>query len=249
MDYNFNGSPTWKLTKDLVYDAAKKAMLPRALGADEEIDTKKLDDLKSAIDDLKIVDVERKPAAVPPDLRLRKEADVVGVSPCRSADSSSTKIRTACRGISASYRTRETSPCNSLTGLATSFDSAKAPASRRPATSPRTRKTPKRTAKKDEATPGSNRYMFVMAEFNQDAIPKPAFEEMPKDEKKPDEKKADEKKPMTRSRTRRRRRAMADDKNADEEEGGRQAGSRRSQEGCGKEGRTQEGREKGRREG
>ena len=78
LDYDFNGTPAWKLTKDLVYDAAKKALVPRALAPDEEIDTKKLDDLKSAIDDLKIVDVERKPAAVPPDLRLRKEADAVG---------------------------------------------------------------------------------------------------------------------------------------------------------------------------
>ena len=26
LDYNFNGTPAWTLTKDLVYDAAKKAM-------------------------------------------------------------------------------------------------------------------------------------------------------------------------------------------------------------------------------
>ena len=42
--------------------------------AGQELDTKKLDDLKLAIDDLKIVDVERKPAEVPADLRLASSA-------------------------------------------------------------------------------------------------------------------------------------------------------------------------------
>ncbi len=57
------------------------------------------------------------------------------------------------------------------------------------------KKAPQKEAKKDEAAPGSNRYLFVMAEFNPDAIPKPVFEEVPKDEKKLDDKKADAKKP------------------------------------------------------
>ena len=57
------------------------------------------------------------------------------------------------------------------------------------------KKDAKKGAKKDELAPGSNRYLFVMAEFNPDTIPKPAFEAFPKEEKKPEEKKADEKKP------------------------------------------------------
>ena len=42
------------------------------MAADEEVNTTNLDALKSALEDLKIVDVERKPAAVPADLRVRK---------------------------------------------------------------------------------------------------------------------------------------------------------------------------------
>ena len=57
------------------------------------------------------------------------------------------------------------------------------------------KKVEKKDEKKDEATPGSNRYLFVMAEFNQDAIPKPVLEEFPKEEKKAEEKKPDAKKP------------------------------------------------------
>ena len=34
------------------------------MAADEELDTKKLDDLKFALDDLKIVDVNRKPGGL-----------------------------------------------------------------------------------------------------------------------------------------------------------------------------------------
>ena len=48
-------------------------MVPRPMAADEELNASNLDALKSALEDLKIVDVERKPAAVPADLRVRQD--------------------------------------------------------------------------------------------------------------------------------------------------------------------------------
>jgi len=215
LDYDFNATPAWKLTKDLVYDEAKKAMVPRTLAADEEIDTKKLDDLKSAIDDLKIVDVERKPGAIPPDLRLRKESDAVGLQSLQNRgfflDEDPDGVRGHFRIVSnkgdvalqLSDGARYVLRFGESTGESSSADKSK------------DKKEPKKEAKKDEAAAGSNRYLFVMAEFNQAAIAKPAFEELPKEEKKPDEKKADAKKPDEKKADAKRPDAkMADDKDA-----------------------------------
>ena len=69
------GDQPWKLAQELAFDAAKKSMVPRPMAADEELNVTNLDALKSALEDLKIVDVERKPAAVPADLRVRKIDD------------------------------------------------------------------------------------------------------------------------------------------------------------------------------
>jgi hypothetical protein len=47
--------------------------IPDGLGEQEELNKQKLDDLKSALDDLKIVNVERKPKGIEPDLRITDE--------------------------------------------------------------------------------------------------------------------------------------------------------------------------------
>ena len=67
LDYASTGESPWKLVKEMQYK--NDALVPRAIAADEETDTTKLNELKSALDDLKIVDVERKPLEVPADLR------------------------------------------------------------------------------------------------------------------------------------------------------------------------------------
>ena len=197
LDYDFNATPAWKLSKDLRFDAAKKALVPQKLGADEELDTKKLDDLKAAIDDLKIVDVERKPAAVPPDLRVRSQADRLALG---SLQKRGFFLAPDPDGVQGHYCVMSTKGdvafqlsdgaryvlrFGESTGESSAADKAK------------DKKDPK-TDKKDEPVAGSNRYLFVMAEFNKDAIVKPVYEELPKeqkpDDKKPDDKKADDKK-------------------------------------------------------
>lgn len=227
LDYDFNATPAWKLTKDLVFDAAKKALVPRALGKDEEVDTKKLDDLKSAIDDLKIVDVERKPAAVPADLRLRSQTDRVGLRfmqergffPAPDADGiqghfciMSTKGDVA---LQLSDGARYVLRFGESTGESSSTDKSK------------NKKDPKKDVKKDELAPGSNRYLFVMAEFNQDAIPKPALEKLPEEKpaekasEKPVEKKAGDKNAADKK---------ADGKEAKAADGGKQGDAKKEEE-------------------
>ena len=59
LDYNDTGDPRWSLAVDRVY--AKKGWTDKGLAENEELNTDTLNDLKSALDDLKIVDVRRKP--------------------------------------------------------------------------------------------------------------------------------------------------------------------------------------------
>ena len=59
LDYNDTGDPRWNLAVDRVYE--KKGWADKGLAENEELNTDTLNDLKSALDDLKIVDVVRKP--------------------------------------------------------------------------------------------------------------------------------------------------------------------------------------------
>jgi hypothetical protein len=75
VEYNDSGDPRWKLLEDRVWQDGK--WVPQAMAADEEVNTQKLDDMKFALGDLKIVDVNRKPTGLSSNLRdagtLRKD--------------------------------------------------------------------------------------------------------------------------------------------------------------------------------
>ncbi|MGQ9821509.1 MAG: DUF4340 domain-containing protein [Thermogutta sp.] len=61
LKYDDLGNPRWSLSQDLAFEAQSMSWKPRSLGDDEELDTAKLDALRTALDDLKIVDVRKKP--------------------------------------------------------------------------------------------------------------------------------------------------------------------------------------------
>jgi hypothetical protein len=63
----------WSLEELLEYNSNSNEAKPVELAADEELDSQKLNDLKSALDDLQIVDVERKPTGLSQDLRASEE--------------------------------------------------------------------------------------------------------------------------------------------------------------------------------
>ena len=64
LSYDDLGNPRWKLVRGLIFDLDKGTWTPRELAQDEELDTAKLDGLRTALDDLKIVDVRRKPQGI-----------------------------------------------------------------------------------------------------------------------------------------------------------------------------------------
>ncbi len=67
LEHNDTGDPRWKLIEAVLVQDGKPTR-PQ-LGPDEELNTKKLDDLKYAVDDLKIVDVAKKPPVLSGSLR------------------------------------------------------------------------------------------------------------------------------------------------------------------------------------
>ncbi|MGB4726913.1 MAG: DUF4340 domain-containing protein [Thermogutta sp.] len=64
LGYDDLGSPRWKLVQNLVFDGDQGTWKPQSLAEDEELDTSKLDSMRTALDDLKIVDVRRKPEGI-----------------------------------------------------------------------------------------------------------------------------------------------------------------------------------------
>ena len=152
--------------------------------ADEQLNTAKLDELKTALDDLKIVDVSRKPAGLSADLKVaadfashqdaQQSLASKGFYPIPVGDdglellSNEGEIRLEMNG-GVEYVLR----FGQITGTGPAAKAAKA------------------GGKQDEKAAGLNRYLFVMAEFNPDAIPKPKFEPLSASKKSPEpEKKA-----------------------------------------------------------
>jgi hypothetical protein len=211
--YNDAAEPKWTMPNDekFVFGSEKDSQgrwERIKMAADEELNATKLDELKTALDDLKIVNVSRKPAGLSADLKVAKDfissqetvdsleekgfyAVPVGENGPIELFSNEGEIRVVMKsGVVYVLRFGQ------ITG-----DSS----------------TAKDTKKKDKAKDGKkdkdkkptglNRYLFVVAEFDPDAIPKPQMEQYvepakaKEPEKKPGEKKADEKKPEPKKQT------------------------------------------------
>jgi hypothetical protein len=204
IEANDSGEPKWKLADDEKFvadaDGANGRWEPVKMAGDEELNTETLDKLKFALDDLKIVDISAKPKGLSADLTVSadfgkseearddlQEKGFYAVPMKRNGPveifSNEGEVRLAMKdGVEYVLRFGD------IAG---------------PASGP-SKKDEKPKGKKDEADKdkekkgdGVNRYLFVMAEFNPDMIPKPQFDPLPEDkpaDAKADEKKAEEKK-------------------------------------------------------
>jgi hypothetical protein len=205
--YNDAGEPHWKMVNDEKFAVDEKSPTggkwePVKVPAGDVLDVAKLDQLKTALDDLKIVDVSRKPAGLSTDLKVAADfatnEDAVeslqekGFFPAQVEDngpaelfSNEGEIRLAMKnGVVYVLRFGQ---------VAGAGASAKKNAKSKD-------KTKDDAKDQDKKGTGLNRYLFVMAEFDPALIPKPVLEAViePKKEaeKKPDaEKKAEAPKP------------------------------------------------------
>ena len=195
IEYDDVDDPKWKLVEDRKFETdpnnpGQGQWVSVAMPDGEELDTAKLDELKNALADLKIVDVARKPAGLSTDLKAasdfaqnaeaveslgRKGFFVAKLDGQVELFSNEGEIRIVMKD-GAEYVLR-------FGEIATGGPSKKND----------------EDAKKDGAeTTGSglNRYLFVMADFNSDIIPKPQLEPLPEaaaeTENKPEEAKPEE---------------------------------------------------------
>ena len=183
----------WKLADLVEYEDGKP--VKTELKDDEELNSEKLNALKTALDDLQIVDVERKPkglkglqllADVANDQQAVQSLAVRGFFPVPNRDGNleifSKEGEVLCRmkdGVEYVLRFGEIAAGDSNDDGGKKEDAAGG------------------KGKKDaDAGPKVNRYLFVMAQFNPDLVAKPSLDPLPGDEKaeeKSDDKAGDDK--------------------------------------------------------
>jgi hypothetical protein len=169
----------WTAEELKQFDKGTESYTPFTLADDQELNAEKLDALKTALDDLAIVDVDRKPAGLSADLKAggdfltnaeaRKDLRSLGFAaiPARNGgdgqeliSSEGEAIVTMKDGVEYVLRFGD------LRLDTSAKDAAKAAEA-----------TDADKAKADDKN--VQRYLFAMARFNEDAVRKPALEELP----------------------------------------------------------------------
>ncbi len=165
----------WAPKRIALYDVIKKGYDEVGLAEDQQLDEEKLKELKDALDNLKIVDVERKPEGLSGSLKagedfLKDRATIESLAQrgflavggqgggVELISSEGEFIATMKDGVEYVLR---------FGGLQADEDDAAAPVA-----------DPEDEGAPAEAS-GVNRYLFVMARFNEGAIEKPELEELP----------------------------------------------------------------------
>ena len=177
-----NKDSKWKLDELEVFDREKVEYEPETLSDDEELNSQKLNDLKNALDELKIVDVRRKPEGLASDLRageeLAKNREMVTSLMQRGFYLAETE-----QGESGIYSNEGEIRCGTKEGVEYVLRFG-----RIAGTSETEKKTDESGGsadkdngeKADESNqPGANRFVMVTAQFNEDLIAKPEMAPLP----------------------------------------------------------------------
>lgn len=177
----------WKLEDMKVFEP-RKGLVPAHLAADEEVNNDKLNDLKTALDDLKIIDVSRKPAGLSADLKVEDKL----------AKDSNSKQSLAEHGFYVAslgnkvelFSNEGEARCGTTEGVEYILRFGQIAGKE----GKKTEKDEK-AAKPESEGSGVSRYILVTTRFNQDLIPKPELEPLPeaKKETKPAESKPESK--------------------------------------------------------
>jgi len=212
LEYQDVGDPKWKIAEDRVFDKQQKKWEPQKLADDEEPNAGKLDEMKNAFGDLKIVDVRRKPQLVSGNFRGKGTLKLDEETSRSLADcgyyfvsvgddevellSTEGEVHVAMNdGVVYTLRFGKTTG----TREPGKKDSAKKEEAKKKDESAKDadkKDAEKKDDGKSEGT-GLNRYLFVMVNYDDSILPKPKLEPLPPDPKadpkKPDAKPADAK--------------------------------------------------------
>ena len=182
---NDPNEPKWLITENKVFDPQTKQWVDHKLAPDQEAKGSKLDEIKTAFDDLKIVDVEPKPAGLTADLKA--SADFKNNKQARDSLQDCGFYLATVGDKDELFSNQGEIRCIMKTGVQYVLRFGDTAQGTGGGTS----------AKKEEkkASNGPNRYIFVTAEFRPDILAKPQLDplpELPKEEPKKDESKKDD---------------------------------------------------------
>ena len=211
LDYNDTGDPRWKLAVDRVY--GKEGWVDKGLGENEELNTETLNDLKSALDDLKIVDVRRKPNGLSETLKssgsinLDPEAErslsragfhVVPVEDPNNPGKQYYDLRSNEGQISVSMKNgvNYVMRFGQIAGMSSGDEEAEKEAEKEDKKESEAKEPTDESDKKESSEGKVNRYLFVLAQLDRSMIEEPAYESLPElppaEEAKAEEPKADD---------------------------------------------------------
>lgn len=159
----------WTLQECRVFEQDR--WVDKLLAADEELDTTKLNDMKWALDDLKIVDVRRKPAGLSQNLRELGEIKVDKEALDSLAQRGFYIVRLGNRYELLSSEGEVTVLMKDGVQYVLRFGGI--------AAGTRGSEGEATASEQKEGSSGTNRYLFVMAEFNPEGIPKPELTPLP----------------------------------------------------------------------
>jgi hypothetical protein len=188
----------WNVVDLKKYDPAAKAMAPDAVAADEELNQEKLNGLRNGLDDLLIVDVERKPQGLSNDLKTGKdflnnretiqdlmEKGFTPVPPKPDAEpellsSEGEVVCTQKDGVEYVLRFGQLQVQTESDGAKSDAEEAEdKPADESQAGGEKSDAEKKQSDEQKTDDKNLRRYLFVMARFNKDVIEQPKLQELP----------------------------------------------------------------------
>ena len=188
VEYNDAGEPKWKLVEDrrFVTNKAKPTegeWASIALTKDQELNTARLDELKTALDDLKIVDIRKKPAGLSADLKAAADF---------TSHQEAVKSLASMGFFAAEVNNKEVEVFSNDGEIRIVMKDGVEYVLRFGEIAGTTQKDRNADAKKDKKSSGLNRYLFVMANFQPNVLTKPELIPLPEIKKDGDKKAQEE---------------------------------------------------------
>jgi hypothetical protein len=174
---------SWSLLDMAEFDP-KGEPVPAKLEDDEELNSEKLNTLKTALNDLQIVDVQRKPKGLSQDLRASEEL----------VKDNEAQMSLVERGF---YPVGENNEIYSSEGevTCTTKDGVRYVLRFGRLAGGEEAKSEKKPDEKEKSSPALNRYLFVMAQFDESQIARPELEAVPGEDQPADATKPAEEQP------------------------------------------------------
>src|SRR4051812_32193441 len=193
MTLKYSDSPEtkWNAEKIRLFDPKKGDYLDYKLAADEELNDESLNALKSALEDLKIVDVVHKPQGLSNDLKAGQEfmknderprqLASKGFTPAVTKEGGALELVSSDGEAIATMKngTKYVLRFGNLTNVAGSGDKDEKAPAKDAKPDAKGAKPDTKDAKDDKSDKGVHRYLFVMAEFDENAIKRPELQKLP----------------------------------------------------------------------